>query len=132
MLQTVDADAKITVADSSEAEIPVCGSSCFSSSAADAAMDVEWEDLKTDAATTIVCGSSCSSSSAADAAMDAATDVDAAAKSHRKRQHYLFLKDALYACAGSHFGDRRFFVKNSYFVYDFRTSISVLFLLIYL
>ena len=101
MLQTVDADAKITVADSSEAEIPVCGSSCFSSSAADAAMD-------------------------------AATDVDAAAKSHRKRQHYLFLKDALYACAGSHFGDRRFFVKNSYFVYDFRTSISVLFLLIYL
>ena len=73
MLQTVDADAKImsVAADSEEATIPVCGSSCFSSAAADAATalaaDAETA-VETAGATTAVCGLSCFSSAVEDAA----------------------------------------------------------------
>lgn len=72
MLQTVDADAKITNAvTSEETTTPACGLSCFSSAAAetvlaaDAAMAAE-----TAGEMTVVCGSSCFSSAVADAAVN--------------------------------------------------------------
>ena len=77
MLQTVDVDAiqqweEAETADVVSAEITAaCGLSCYSSSAADAA--VEWAEAA--AAMTAACGSSFFLSSAADAASAMAADV---------------------------------------------------------
>ena len=74
MQQTADADATITVEVSSEIIIPVCGSSCYSSSVADAEA---WRTDVVTGATTAACGSSFCSSSVADADLEIAADVDA-------------------------------------------------------
>lgn len=74
MQQTVDADAKITAEVSSEITIPVCGSSCYSSSVADADAE-EWTTDVVTGATTAACGSSFCSSSVADVATTADASI---------------------------------------------------------
>lgn len=77
MLQTVDADAKImSAADSEEETIPACGSSYFSSAAADlaeAAATAAAMAAETAGAMTAVCGLSCFSSAVEDAAANSIT-----------------------------------------------------------